>query len=82
MQALLQEFINFIGNLHGIPVELTHSSLENIRKFYLEMTDPQMLGFAFYKMAEQVMKSKVIPENMLWFIDQCIYDIIEKSIQS
>jgi hypothetical protein len=82
MQALLQEFLNCIGNLQGIPVEFTHSSLENIRKLYLEMTDPQMLGFAFYKMAEQIMKYKAIPENTLWFIDQCVYDIIEKSIQS
>jgi hypothetical protein len=37
------------------------SALDKIHSFYSEMADPQMLGFALFKMAEQIMRSKAIP---------------------
>lgn len=68
--------------MSGIPAHLTAGALDKIRSYYSELTDPQLLSFAYFKMAEQVMRSKAIPEPLLAFHDQCIFDVIERSVHS
>lgn len=68
--------------MSGIPAHLTAGALDKIRSYYSELTDPQLLSFAYFKMAEQVMRSKALPEPLLAFHDQCIYDVIERAVLS
>jgi hypothetical protein len=61
MQSILQDFVNFTGNIYSVTPETTSAYLETARKYYQEITDPQGLGFALYKMAEQIMRMKAAP---------------------
>jgi hypothetical protein len=61
MQTILQDFVTFIGNISSVTPESTAAFLETTRKYYQDITDPQGLGFALYKMAEQIMRTKAVP---------------------
>lgn len=61
MQSILQDFVNYIGNIISVTPETTSGFLETTRKYYQEITDPQGLGFALYKTAEQIMRMKAVP---------------------
>ncbi len=59
------------------------ATIEKIRSYYNEVTDPQILTFLYYKMAEQILKTKTtVSEGTGCLFDQCIYDIIDRSIAS
>ncbi len=61
MQTILQDFVNYSGNICSVTPETTSAFLETTRKYYQDITDPQGLGFALYKMAEQIMRMKAVP---------------------
>jgi hypothetical protein len=82
MQAVMQEFLNYIGNLSNVPAEATAVVLETIRKYYQELTEPQMLGFAFFKITELIVRSKPVPEHTQQLYEQCAFDLIDRSIDS
>lgn len=82
MQAVLQEFMTYIGNLPSVQAEATGAAFESIRKYYHEINDPGMLSFAFFKLGELIMRSKAVPEHTQQLFEQCIYDIIDRVIDS
>ena len=81
MQALFQEFLNFVSNLQGLPAESLPTAFDTIQKYYSEM-EPSMMGFALYKLAEQIVRWKAVPEPLFWLADQCLRDLISRIVLS
>ena len=59
MEEQLQSFLNFILNINTLTPDNAPDVLNHVRMIYNSL-DPQTLGFAMYKMAEAIMKSREI----------------------
>lgn len=79
-QAQVQEFISNFLHVQNTPPDMANQFLNNTRALYEQITDPQLLGFLLYKMAEHIMKLKAVSNEIQWMIEQCIYDIISKAV--
>lgn len=53
-----------------------------MRRYYEECTDPGSLGFILFKMVEHVVKSKQLPEHTQQLYEQCVFDVIDRTIDS
>jgi hypothetical protein len=81
-QAQLQEFLNNVSHIHTTPPERAQEVLNNIRSYYDQNNDPYSLGLAFFKLVDHILRLKQVNEQIRWLLEQCIYDIITKSVQS
>lgn len=81
-QIQLQEFFNTVQHIQTTPPERLQEVLANIRNFYEQCADPQMLGFAFVKFMDMVLRFKQVSEHIRCLLDQSIMDIITKSVQT
>lgn len=81
-QAQLQEFFNNVQQIQTTPPERVEELLSEIRNFYEQVNDPAVLGFAFLRFMDLVLRFKQVSDSARWLVDQSICDIITKSAQS
>ncbi len=81
-QAQLQEFFNNLQLIQTTTPEKVQEVLNDIRNYYQKINDPTVIGFAFLRFSDIILRLKKVNQSVRWLIDQSICDIITKSAQS
>lgn len=69
-------------NVQNTPPEHANDALAHIRKLYADMPDQQAYSFALFRAADHIMKLKSFNEQIQWLVEQCIYDVIFRAVES
>jgi hypothetical protein len=78
-QAQMQEFLNNF-NIENTPPDKAQETLHYIRNFYQQLPDEKALDFVIYKVTEYIMRLKAVNEDIRGLVEQCIFDVIDKSV--